>query len=242
MIVRPLLEPWRLGAMSAAAITLLVLPTQNPATVPSSRMAEAWWRIRHEERVQLTAASKADVVFLGDSITEGWEKEGKAVWDREIAPLNAANFGFSGDGTSHVLWRLRNGEVFAMHPKVVVLLNGTTNVGRGGSPEDTVEGITTVLDEITEKLPDTRVLLLGVFPRGWTADDEYWQGVAQTDEMLERGNYGDRVRFLDIGDAFINDDGTLSKEMFPDSVHPSELGYEAWATAMTPTLREMLSR
>jgi lysophospholipase L1-like esterase len=240
MIVRPLTEHWRASLLSCAALALLFMPSQNPATVPSSRMAESWWKKRHERCRTTTTQYRADVAFLGDSITEGWEEDGRAVWDREIAPLGAANFGFGGDSTNHVLWRLENGELIGMNPKVVVMMVGTCNVKRGATPEETAEGVQAIVEEIRDKLPTSKVLLLGIFPRGRSADDELWQTVASTDEILERLDDGRNVKFLDIGNAFIDDDGNLSEEMLPDAVHLSAKGYEAWAEAMMPTLQKML--
>jgi beta-glucosidase len=183
---------------------------------------------------------RCDVAFLGDSITQGWETDGEKVWDREIAPFKAANFGFSGDRTEHVLWRLDNGELLPMRPKLVVLMIGTNNIYKGDSPEETVEGVRAILKTLTIDLPKTRILLLGIFPRAMNADDPLRQKVALANGLLKDCADGQHVRFLDIGAAFVREDGTLRTTMFPDLLHPNEAGYEIWAQAVTPAITEML--
>src|SRR5688500_9435865 len=101
---------------------------QHSAITPTPR-TEPWWQSRHRNCVELTRAAAFDVAFVGDSITQGWEGAGKAAWDEHFAPLRSANFGFSGDRTEHVLWRLASGEIVGAKPKVVVVMIGTNNLG-----------------------------------------------------------------------------------------------------------------
>ena len=117
----------------------------------------------HEKFLAEAKQGKIDLLFLGDSITQGWHDN--AVWKRFYGPRHAANFGIGGDRTEHVLWRLQHGEVDGIHPRVVVLMIGTNNSGDNTSGE-IVAGIKAIVDELRKRLPDSKILLLGVFPRG----------------------------------------------------------------------------
>ena len=116
-----------------------------------------WWLPRHEEKMALKASMpRIDLVFLGDSITQAWETEGADVWEEYYAPRHAVNLGFNGDRTENVLWRLKNGEVDGINPKVLVLLIGTNNTGhRQDCAQDTAKGIEEILKVLAEKLPTT---------------------------------------------------------------------------------------
>jgi lysophospholipase L1-like esterase len=157
-------------------LAALALPAAaNSALQPAPR--DAAWVKRHEGFVAEAARGGVDVLFLGDSITDGWRRPGpnggKAVWDREIAPLRAANFGIGGDRTQHVLWRIEQGTLEGLRPRVVVLMIGTNNTGfeRDGTtprntPAETVAGVQAIVGQLRRRLPEARVLLLAVFPRG----------------------------------------------------------------------------
>jgi len=201
----------------------------------------------HKDFVALAQKGGIDVLFLGDSITDFWRNRGKAVWDKYYGGMNAANFGISADRTQHVLWRLQNGELDGIKPKVVVLMIGTNNTGveTNGSPRNTtdeaIEGVSKVVQTLRTKLPETRILLLGIFPRadpkgpppGSTQIKDVNAGLAKLDD-------GKFIRFLDIGPKFLQPDGTLSKEIMPDLLHPSEKGYEIWAEAIKQPLADLL--
>jgi beta-glucosidase len=207
-----------------------------------------WWIPRHEEklaRIRELAAAKqpVDLVFIGDSITHNWEKDGKAVWARHYAQYNALDLGFGGDHTENVLWRLEHGEIDGIHPKVAVVMIGTNNTGdRLEDPRSTASGVRRILDEIRRRQPDTRILLLAVFPR-----DEQPAGALR--RLNDRVNAiisgyadGEHVFFLDIDRFLTNADGTLSRDVMPDLLHPNERGYEIWATQMEPTLLQLMAR
>lgn len=208
----------------------------------SDRLNETWWKDRHEQCVRMTKYGRADVAFLGDSITQGWEGEGEYVWDTEVAPYKAANFGFSGDRTDHVLWRLNNGELIGMHPKLVVLMIGTNNIGQGQTPEATAEGVKAVVRTLLDKLPKARVLLLGIFPRGATTSDDLRVKVAKTTDQFKSCADGRRVVFLDLSSRFLQPDGGLPTTLFPDLLHPNAAGYEIWSQAIHPELNAILGR
>jgi len=227
---------------SVIASTNAVL--SNTATNPLA-LGGGWIR-RHEGFVAEAKQGGIDVLFVGDSITDFWRNRGSNVWSRYYAPRHAANFGISADRTQHVLWRMDNGELAGIKPKVVVLMIGTNNTGkerngknlRNTTPE-AIAGVKAVVSDIRARLPDTRLLLLGIFPRS-TLDDPQRAQVALINTVLAKLDDGKMVRFLDIGPKFLEADGTLSTDIMPDLLHPSERGYQIWADAMNPTLDEMM--
>ncbi len=182
----------------------------------------------------------APLVFLGDSITEAWETDGAATWARHYAPLGAVELGIGGDQTQHVLWRLREGHLDGLNPRVLVLMIGTNNTGGGmQSPQDIRDGVAAILAEVHARMPDTRVLLLAIFPRGRTASDPARLNNEAANVLLAALCDGDRVRWLDIGAAFTETDGALAADVMPDALHLSAAGYERWAAAMAPALAGM---
>jgi beta-glucosidase len=203
-----------------------------------------WWLQLHEQKLQeknrlVAAGTPPDVVFIGDSITQGWENEGRAVWQRHFA-RHALALGFGGDRTENVLWRLEQGEVDGISPKVAVLMIGTNNAGLRG-PESTAAGVKHLLDQIRQRLPSTKVLLLAIFPRGEKPDD-YLRGVNERVNKLIAGYADGRsVQYLDINASLLNPDGSLSRDVMPDLLHPSEKGYAIWQRAMAPTLQTLLA-
>ena len=228
----------------------LACPDYRTQSVTPAMLNESWsvdwWKARHEQKLQekqqlMAAGTPPEVVFLGDSITQGWEKEGREVWQRHFAPLHGLALGFGGDRTENVLWRLQHGEIDGLAPKVVVLMIGTNNTGhRAEDPATTAAGIRRLLDEIRQRLPTTQVLLLGIFPRGEKPDDALRGINRRVNQIIQGYADGRSVHFLDIGDALLQPDGSLSKDVMPDLLHPNERGYEIWQRAMAPTLNPLL--
>jgi lysophospholipase L1-like esterase len=202
---------------------------------------------RHEALVAQAKQGGVDLLFLGDSITEGWrwDKGGLKIWNQNYAPRRAADFGVGWDRIQNLLWRIQHGELDGLRPKAVVLLIGTNNAGNedDGKPRNSnaeiVEGISVVLKELRTRLPGSKVLLLGIFPRG-TKDDPVRDQVREINSQLAKLADGKTVKFMDLGDKFVSPDGTLSREIMPDLLHLSEKGYQIWSDAMDPTLAEML--
>lgn len=226
--------------MIAAAVFLATTLQANPATLPADRLAEDWWKQRHEACVARTQQGHCDVAFLGDSITQWWEEAGKPVWDAYFPPLRPTNFGFGGDQTQHVLWRLQHGELIGLHPKLVVLLIGTNNVGTC-SPDQIKEGVGAIVQTLKDKLPETRILLLALFPRAANTDSPSRLKITAVNALLPSLADGQRVRFADYGRYFVNLDGSLRTSLLPDYLHPNEAGYEIWARAMATDIDRMLS-
>ncbi|HEX8788216.1 MAG TPA: GDSL-type esterase/lipase family protein, partial [Telluria sp.] len=174
--------------------------------------------------------------------TQNWETgPGQAVWTQRYAAWHPLNLGFSGDRTENLLWRLQHGEVDGIAPRVAVLLIGTNNTGtREEDPATTYAGIRSVVDELRRRLPHTKILLLAIFPRGAGPGDDARRLNQRVNAMLPGLADGRQVVFLDIGQAFLAPDGTLSKEIMPDLLHPNARGHGIWADAMAPTLDDLM--
>ncbi|MGL6159140.1 glycoside hydrolase family 3 N-terminal domain-containing protein [Microbulbifer sp.] len=212
----------------------------TPATL-DHYWARDWWLPRHEEKLARIEQGNVDLLMIGDSITQGWEKEGKAVWEKFYGGRNAVNLGFGGDRTENLLWRLQHGEVDGIEPKAAVLMIGTNNTGhRREEPRFTAAGIRAVLDELRSRLPDTRILLLGIFPRDEQPGTPMRKINSGINEIIASYADGENIFFLDIGDRFLAEDGRLSAKIMPDRLHLSEQGYEIWAEAMEPTLAKLM--
>ncbi|HSW08168.1 GDSL-type esterase/lipase family protein [Aquabacterium sp.] len=209
--------------------------------------AMSWWLPRHAQKLQHVrqqreAGRNIDLVFIGDSITEGWEREGQPVWDRHYKQHNALALGFGGDHTENVLWRLQHGEIDGMSPKVAVLMIGTNNTGdRQEDPATTAAGIRRNIDEIRQRLPATKILLLAIFPRDEKPNGALRQINDHINDRIKSFADDKQVFFLNINAAFTNPDGTLSKDVMPDLLHLSEKGYDIWARSMAPTLAKLLA-
>jgi len=202
---------------------------------------DAKWMKRHELINSRAVPGAVDVIFLGDSITQGWEGAGKEAWEKSFAPLKAMNAGIGGDRTEHVLWRLANGNIAGITPKVAVLMIGTNN-SRTNTPEQIAAGIRAIVGTLREKLPETKILLLAIFPRGADPSDPLRKTNAAANDLVKSLDDGKHVFYLDIGPRFLTADGVLEKRVMPDLLHLSPEGYAIWAGAVEPKVRELLGR
>jgi lysophospholipase L1-like esterase len=243
-----------LGCLIASSLLPLAeaAPRVILATTPISRMDLPWWRARHEAKLKEIAQKHPDLIFLGDSITENWEKSGPPAW-RDFQPewqhfygdRNAVNLGFTGDTTASLLWRIRNGEVAGISPKVAVVLIGANNLGRvHWSADDTVAGIDTVVAELRRRLPSTKILLLSVLP----SERSTWatETTREINTMLaERYKGSTDATFLDVSALFLRN-GVTNRDMFYDpKLNPPEPPLHPTAEAqalMAKTIEPVLSR
>lgn len=201
---------------------------------------------RHEQKLLEVQEEDYQLVFVGDSITHFWERDGDfglPVWERYYGHRKALNLGFGGDRTEWVNWRLQNGEVEGIDPKLVVLMIGTNNTHVGEDvPEETLAGIESNLRTIRHHMPNAKVLLLSIFPRGESPEDPLRQINQQVNAQLPALAARDAAVFhLDINEQFLDDEGRLPREWMPDLLHPNTNGYEVWAAAMEPTLSQLLN-
>jgi len=224
---------------SAAFGQLAVTPsTQNR---PSG--CHGWWLPRFEQKKALAAAGDAPVVFVGDSITHYWEAEGRGweTWtNRFVGAYKALNCGFSADRTENVLWRLRHGQLDGAKPKAIVLMIGTNNTGHRiadeESPTDVALGVQAIVDELRTRFPEAKIILHPIFPRGdkTTNSDRLRNDLANSAiRLLADGN---KVLWCDFNSKLLTPDGTLTREMMPDLLHPGPAGYKIWADALKPYL------
>ena len=222
----------------------LVLLQDQPGEKPVPKTGG--WMKTHEGFVETAKKGGFDVLFTGDSITDGWRNNPqRKIFDATFGPLKAANFGLSGDRTQHLLWRLQNGEFEGLTlPRVIVLMIGTNNIGQQNNPEppaSAIAGIQAIVKEIRKKSDHAKILLLGVFPRAEKPDHVLRGMVKEINAAAAKlDDEGKSVKFLDIGEKFLQPDGTISKEIMHDYLHLTEKGYQIWADAIKDTLIEML--
>lgn len=222
-------------------------PKKEPAKpYEASRKSGERFMELHTKYLERGKSGPIGVLFLGDSITEGWGKVPE-IWEPSFGKYQPANFGISGDRTEHVLWRIENGELDGIKPKVVVLMIGTNNSG-ANEAVDITKGVTTIVEKIQQKLPDTDILLLAVFPRGprmrngvLVDNTVQMERITAVNAELAKLDNGKSIRFLDIGSKFLGPDGKIPNEVMPDQLHLSKAGYAIWAEAITPLLAEMMA-
>lgn len=232
--------------------------TASPATPPSvdasaasmkTGQQQARFLELHQSFLARAKAGPVGLLFLGDSITYQWQRHA-AVWDRYFGKYQPANFGIGGDQTQHVIWRIENGELDGISPRAAVLLIGTNN-SASHTADEIFAAQTKIVRLIRAKLPQTKVLVLAIFPRGPRHPDK--NGVPRDDgvtrmavidkvnALLPTLDDGVNVRVLNINHVFPGPDGKLPSEIMPDQLHLSERGYVLWAEAMQPLLSEMLA-
>jgi lysophospholipase L1-like esterase len=209
----------------------------EPADQPAARNDKDW-QTRHASFNERVKQGNVDMIFIGDSITHGWEGAGKATWDKFYGKRNAVNLGIGGDRTQHVLYRLDNGNINGISPKLAVIMIGTNNASEY-APDEIAGGIKAIVAKLRTKLPDMKILLLGVFPRE-EKPGELRAKLIEVNKQIAKLDDGQKVFFLDIGDKLAQPDGTLSKEIMPDFLHLSEKGYDIWANSIEPKVKQLL--
>lgn len=212
------------------------VPPPNSAIVPS---LARFFQAKHQANLEVAKKGTANVLFLGDSITDFWRNStgnfaGKPVLDEHFGHLDVANFGIAGDTTQGVLYRLQNGEGAGFKPRAVMLMIGTNNIRRNTAPE-IAEGIGAVVLELQSHFPDAKILLLGIFPRGRT-NDSAREIIAEINRSISALHDGGQVTYLDIGEKFLDEDGNIPSDVMSDGLHPTTKGYEIWAEAVKEKL------
>ena len=213
----------------------------HSAVEPVSR-GEQGWKDRQDllNKRTVEAGEKAQVIFIGDSITQGWEGEGKEVWAKYYAPRNAVNLGIGGDRTQHVLWRFDHGNLDGLSPKAAVVMIGTNNSnGEDNSVEQIAEGVTAIVKKLREKLPQTKVLLLAIFPRSENPGPQRGK-ILQVNQIIQKLADDRAVFWIDFGYRFLNSDGTIPQDLMPDYLHLSRRGYEIWAETIEDKLSSII--
>ena len=211
----------------------------HPSTTPVDRPLREGWLDRHRRYCARAAEGNVDIVFLGDSLTQRWETA-PGVWLRYYGSRNAVQMGIDNDGTQQVLWRIDHGTLDGIKPRLVVLLIGINNIGNDNASSGEVrDGVSAVIGRICSKLPDAKILLLGLLPYD-VPETTYGLMVKPTNKLLAELADGESVRFLDIGDRLLVD-GKVDRDIQPDGGHLSEKGYAIYAAAIEPTVKELLN-
>ena len=200
----------------------------------------------HADLLAKARTGRIDVYFVGDSITRRWGAldypEFLANWRQNFHGWNAANFGWGGDKTQHILWRLQNGELDGVNPKVIVVQAGTNNVGampgRADRVSDIVRGIEAIVGVCRQKAPAAAIVLTAIFPRN--DNPALLPEIARINAAIAKLADGKAIRHLNINDRLADRDGTLVDGMSPDRLHLTVKGYQVWADALKPILRELL--
>jgi lysophospholipase L1-like esterase len=228
------------GFVLGDALLATDLPTTspvNPATMPTTR--EGGFMKFHEQYVQQIKQGNIDVLFTGDSITFQWRNVGKAQWEKYYGSMKAANFGHSGDGTQHLLWRLQNGECDGPAPKVVVLMIGTNNIGGNlYSVSDVADGITANVNELRKHWPTTKIFIMGITPSGGSTPPKR-KKIDAVNQIVSKLDDGRHIFYMDIGPKFMDEDGVVSTTLI-NGLHPTAAGYEIWGTAIKEPLDNLL--
>ena len=212
------------------------------ARVDKDGKPNAGFMSRHESFLKRGKEGPIGVLFLGDSITQGWGAAGKNVWNKEFGSLKPANFGIAGDRTQHVLWRIAQGELDGISPQVVVLMIGTNNMPH--TADEVAKGVREIVTQIHAHLPQTQVLLLGILPRGNDPRDartiQLREKISAVNRILATFDDGGKTRFLDIGAKFLDPTGGIAADVMKDGVHPGEKGYQIWAEAIIDVVKFLL--
>jgi lysophospholipase L1-like esterase len=210
--------------------------TKQPLLLPMPRRDA--YGITHWQAVKRKARTRPHrVLFLGDSLVEFWDSD---IWQRHYGVLGAFNAGIAGDLTANVLWRLSDGLPDVPPPRVVVLLIGTNDLGARQSPQMTAEGVRRILVALQARLPQSRTLLLGLWPRG-RSPTAFWRGqIAAVNRMIQGCADGRSIVYLDLGPLLLAPDGELPPAVAPDGLHLSPNGYRLIAPRLDGALTELL--
>ncbi len=210
---------------------------ENSAVVPLASTNASWIQ-RHEAMNRRASQGNVDLIYVGDSIVQHFDKQGKEVWEHYYAHRNALNLGISGDRTEHVLWRLDHGNINGITPKLAIVMIGQNNGGHN-TAEEIAEGVTAIVRRLRTKLPGTKILLLGIFQRREKPTAER-AVLAKANEIVSKLADDKHVFYMDINPVFVQPDGTIPRSLMYDFEHPTPLGHRVWAEAIEPKVAELM--
>ncbi len=238
-------------APAAAPTPAVAAPAPVDASAPIPKAGNARFFELHESFLARGQSGPIGVLFLGDSITEGW-RGAPHIWEHYFGSYQPANFGIGGDQTQHVIWRIENGELDGITPKAVVLMIGTNNSAQH-TGEQIAAANARIIELIRARIPGVKVLLLAIFPRdarrspsgliteaAITDVGKRMTAINQANALLAKLDDGVNVRFLDIGAQFLGKDGRIPWVIMPDQLHLSPAGYQLWADAIKGPLAELM--
>ncbi len=235
-----------LGSAFANANHQTDLPeTVKPVIDEAPTKAHSYdWMARHQAVVDRVKKGNVDMLLVGDSITHMWGGDpqpggpGQFLWDKYFGSRNAVNLGFGWDRTQHVIWRLQNGEIDGIHPKLAIVMIGTNNMGSNSS-DDIATGVDTIVHTLRKKMPRMKILLLGIFPRDHNADTPMRKQIMEVNDRISVLGKERNITYLDLGSIFKQPDGTISSDIMGDYLHPTPKGFQMWAEAMEPTVAKL---
>jgi lysophospholipase L1-like esterase len=232
------------------SITILILAVcaavgtaaEDSPTTPKERTDDLWKSQKQEINADIKKMDgRIDLAFIGDSITRRWRGKGnKEVWDKYWGSYRAVNMGIGGDATQNVLWRLKNGQLDGYQARVFVVMIGTNNCwGKKTEPSEVAAGIKAILDLIHSKQPKARILLLSILPTG-DKPNPGREPRAAINTLISKFQ-SSSVHYMDISAKFLEPDGTISKDVMPDSLHLAPKGYEIWSEAIKDKVKALLA-
>jgi lysophospholipase L1-like esterase len=230
-------RPGSAGALQVGEVKPL------PATQPLPR-TDANSHLAHLQLLEKAKKGGIDIYFLGDSITRRWGCSDAAYatflanWKANFFGWNAADFGWGADQIQNILWRIENGELDGVNPKIIVILAGTNNVGADTSAADVTQGLKALVDMCRQKAPAATIVLSGIFPRSDKPDLN--PIISEINKGLEKFADNKSIRFLNVNDKLTDSSGKLLDGMTVDGLHPTLKGYQIWADGLKPIFTEIL--
>ncbi|HEY6723604.1 MAG TPA: GDSL-type esterase/lipase family protein, partial [Polyangiaceae bacterium] len=246
----PLVDAESNGEAAASEVPLVGRTTplrafpQNVADKPVPRVGTEPWQIseewlgQHERQLQAPRRAEAQVVFLGDSITAGWRSA--PAYRAAFAKYAPLNLGVAGDHTQNVLWRIQQGALDGISPRVVVVMIGVNNLGGGFTPQATVSGVQAVVSAVQERLPRSRILLLGILPARHSPSEGLRSKIAEANRLLAAAGWSGATEFRDVGAAFLDPEGKIQKTVMRDFLHPTGEGYQLLSDSVEPLISRLL--
>lgn len=222
-----------------------ILPSGYRSTIPVTQdlIRQPWWMPRHNSVLKRHAREAVDILWIGDSITHAWDhpKEGKEIFDRNYAHRKTSNLGFSGDKTENVLWRIMQGEVDNINPKLAVVMIGTNNTGLTKDPPNEISaGVMQVIDALHAKQPNMKILLLAIFPCDEPGSFRRINNSQANELLKEAVRAKDYVEFRDIGEKFLDSNERIKVNMIFDGTHLAPDGFVAWAESIEDAIERAL--
>ena len=214
--------------------------TATPRFNPKAKKKNAWHK-RYDAKLKQIADYKNDVdmVWIGDSITHFWD-----TYNKYFSKYKVINLGYGGDRTQHALWiAAKSPYLNNIKPKMVMVMIGTNSIAKNrATPAAAAAGVTKVVEALRARLPETKILLFGLFPREASAKHKYRQHIKDVNAVISKLADDKNVFYCDITDKFLDKNGTLSKSIMPDLLHPNDAGYEIWAQAMMPYVEKFVGK
>ena len=233
---------WRKFLLSLFVTAVSILPgaslrAENSAIIPMSR-TNSGWIARNEEINQQAKAGHIDLLYVGESLVEHYRNQGKEVWAHYYDHRNTLNAGIGGDRTEHVLWRIEHGNIEGISPKAAIVMIGQNN-GKYNTGEEIAEGVTLIIQKMRAKLPDTKILLLGITQRHEKPTPER-ASFDKANRILSALADDKMIFYMDLNPLFVKPDGTIPKKLMYDFEHPTPEGHRIWAEAIEPVVSKLM--